>query len=276
MSRRLMADGKTGKVAIMRQGSRDAFENPKDNLGKIHFHSDLDYMGIVQQMFIANVAFPARQGSIEEVKSTSKGGGFFGGKHSHTTTYYYPRAQSGIAYYYLGDIVGDIDGPMLGFRDGNMPLTSIPIYQNTYNWKGSNYQAWRSVSIGLDGSKIMMKETWYSMGADLPAQSVNDIRIVKFNMMTGANLPDNRTLYITPNVFIASKGKLDSRNRYVKRSDNGPYWVYYGRTMNTDNGGGRWVYPIVNNGVVQNAYLEEGGYQSDTPFYAPLPTGIAV
>lgn len=276
MSRRLMADGVTGKVAIMRQGSRDAFENPKDNLDKIHFHSDLDYMGIVQQMFIANVAFPARKGSIEEVKSSSKGGGFFGGKHSHTTTYYYPRAQSGIAYYYLGDIVGDIDGPMLGFRDGNMPLTSIPIYQNTYNWKGSNYQAWRSVSIGLDGSKIMMKETWYSMGADLPAQSVDDIRIVKFNMMTGANLPDNRTLYITPNVFIASKGKLDSRNRYVKRSPVGPYWVYYGRTMNTDNGGGRWVYPVVNNGVVQNAYLEEGGYQSDTPFYAPLPTGIAV
>lgn len=274
MSRRLMADGVTGKVAIMREGSRDAFENPKDNLGKIHFHSDLDYMGIVQQLFIANVAFPARQGSIEKVESSEKGGGFFG--KSHTKTFYYPRAQSGIVYYYLGDIVGDIDGPMLGFRDGNTPLTAIPIYQNTYNSKGSNYQAWRSVSIGLDGSKIMMKETWYSMGADLPAQSVNDIRIVKFNMMTGANLPDNRTLYITPNLFIASKGKLDSRNRYVKRSDAGPYWVYYGRTMNTDNGGGRWVYPVVVNGQVQNAYMEEGGYQSDTPFYARPPTGIAV
>lgn len=275
MSRRLMADGVTGKVAIMQQGSRDAFKNPKDNLSKIHFHSDLDYMGIVQQLFIANVAFPARQGSIETVKVSSKGGGFFG-KGTKKKKYYYPRPQSGIAYYYLGDIVGDLDGPMLGFRDGAIPLTSIPIYQNTYNSKGSNYQAWRSVSLGLDGSRIMMKETWYSMGADLPAQSVNDIRIVKFNMMTGANLPDNRTLYITPDVFIASKGKLDSRNRYVKRSATGPYWVYYGRTMNSDNGGCRWVYPVISNGKVQNVYLEEGGYSSTSAFYANLPTGIAV
>ena len=274
MSRRLMADGVTGKVAIMRQGSRDAFENPKENLDKIHFHSDLDYMGIVQQMFIANVAFPARAGIVIEVESTSKGSGVFG--KSTTKTSYYPKAQSGIAYYYIGDIVGDIDGPMLGFRNGNTPLTSIPIFQTSYDSKGSNYQGWRSVSLGLDGSRIVIKETWYSMGVDLPAQSVDDIRIVKFNMMTGANLPDNRTLYITPSVFIASKGKLDSRNRYVKRSPTGPYWVYSGRIMNTDNGGGRWVYPVVVNNVVQNAYMEEGGYQSDTLFYSALPTGIAV
>ncbi len=276
MSRRLMADGVTGKVAIMREGSRDAFENPKKNLNKIHFHSDLDYLGVVQQLFIANVAFPQVTGITEVVESKSKGGGFFGGKHSHTDRFYYPQIQNGIRYYYLGDIVGDIDGPMLGFRDGTTPLTAIPIYNASYQQHGSSYQAWRAVSLGLDGSKIMMKETWYSMGADIPAQSVNDIRIVKFNMMTGANLPDNRTLFISPDRFIASKGKLDSRNRYVQRSDTGPYWVYYGRTMNTDNGGGRWVYPVLSNGQVQNAYLEEGGYRSDDPFYCDLPTGIAV
>lgn len=275
MSRRLMADGVTGKVAIMREGSRDAFENPKDNLSKIHFHSDLDYLGIVQQMVIANVAFPKITGKIGSYTTTSKGGGFLG-KGSHSKTYYYPMLQSGQNSYNIGTIVGDVDGPMLAFRDDVMPLTMIPIFQSNYVKDGSNYTGWRQVSIGLSGNNVIVQEDWYSLGVDIPEQSINNIRIVKFNMMVGANLPDNRTLYITPQVFIASKGKLDSRNRYVRRSTTGPYWVYYGRTMNSENGGGRWVYPVVNGGVVQNAYLEENGYRSDTPFYAPLPTGIAV
>ncbi len=275
MSRRLMADGKTGKVAIMREGSRDAFENPKDNLTKIHFHSDLDYLGIVQQLNIDSVAFPARTGAIRTVEVKSKSGGFFG-KGTKTKRYHYPMVTSGINYYYVGDVVGDLDGPMLGFRDNVMPLTLTPIFQTTYLKDGNTYCGWRNVSIGLDGSRIVVKETWYSLGVDLPAQSINNIKIVKFNMMVGANLPASQTLLITPTQFIASKGKLNSANRYVQRSTVGPYWVYSGRTMNSENGGGRWVYPIVNNGVVQNAYMEENGYQSDTPFYAKLPIGISV
>ena len=46
--------------------------------------------------------------------------------------------------------------------------------------------------------------------------------------------------------------------------------------MNSDNGGCRWVYPVISNGKVQNVYLEEGGYSSTSAFYANLPTGIAV
>lgn len=275
MSRRLMADGVTGKVAIMREGSRDAFENPKDNLSKIHFHSDLDYMGIVQQLFIANVSFPAVAGLINSYTTGGGKGGVFK-KHSSSKTYYYPGLKSGQNIYRIGTIVGDVDGPMLAFRDNVIPLTMIPIFQSAYTKDGSNYLGWRQVSLGLSGNDIIIKESWYSLGVDLPAQSINNIRIVKFNMMTGANLTDNRTLLITPDLFIASKGKLDSRNRYVKRSATGPYWVYYGRTMNSENGGGRWVYPIVNNGVVSNGYLEENGYSSTTSFYAPTPTGIAV
>lgn len=274
MSRRLMADGVTGKVAIMREGSRDAFENPKDNLSKIHFHSDLDYLGIVQQLFLANVAFPAIPGKIGSYTTTSKGG--FLGSKSSSKTYYYPMLQSGQNTYIVGSIVGDTDGPMLAFRDDVVPLTMIPIFQTNYVKDGSNHTGWRQVSIGLNGNDIVVQEDWYSLGVDIPEQSINNIRIVKFNMMVGANLPDNRTLLITPNLFIASKGKLDSRNRYIRRSATGPYWVYYGRTMNSENGGGRWVYPIINGGDVQNAYLEENDYRSDTAFYAPLPTGIAV
>lgn len=275
MSRRLMADGVTGKVAIMRQGSRDAFENPKDNLGKIHFHSDLDYLGIVQQIIIDSVAFPARKGLIETVEVSSKGGGFLG-KGSKTKRYYYPMVSSGINYYYVGDVVGDLDGPMIGFRDGVMPMTMTPTFQTTFFKDGNAYFGWRNVTLGLDGSRIVVKETWYSLGVDIPAQSINNIKIVKFNMMVGANLPASQTLLISPTKFIASKGKLNSSNRYVQRSINGPYWLYPGKTMNSENGGGRWVYPIVNNGVVQNAYMEENGYKSDTPFYAGLPTGISV
>ena len=275
MTRRLMADGNTGKVAIMREGSRDTFENPKENLSKIHFHSDLDYMGIVQQILVANVAFPKITGKINSYTSSSKGGGFLG-KGTSTKTYYYPALQSGKNLYVIGSIVGDIDGPMLAFRDDVVPLTMIPIFQSNYIKDGSNYTGWRQVSIGLDGNNIVVQEDWYSLGVDIPEQSINNIKIVKFNMMTGANLPATQTLLISPTLFIASRGKLDSRNRYIQRSATGPYWVYYGRTMNSENGGGRWVYPIINNGVVTNAYMEENGYASDTPFYAPPPTGIAV
>lgn len=257
-----MADGVTGKVAIMQSGSRAAFENPKDNLSKIHFHSDLDYMGIVQQLFISRISFPRRYNQRRTVEAGSK-------KGKGGWTYEVAVPVSGTQYYNIGTLVGDIDGPLLAFKDNFTPMTSLPIWSVT----NGNTFSMRSIALIVQGQNIILCEKWFTLWEDIPEQSIDNIKIVKFNMMLGANLTSTKTLEITPTRFIASRGKLDSQNRYVHRSSTGPYFMFYGPTMNCDNGGGQWA-QVDGNGNV--SYVQENGYQSNTAFYTDKPIGLSI
>lgn len=51
------------------------------------------------------------------------------------------------------------------------------------------------------------------------------------------------TIYISPNRFIASAGKLDSTVRYLRRSPTPDFYLAAGRTMDVSNGGARYVAP---------------------------------
>lgn len=256
MAKRLMADGKTGKVCIMEGGSRSVFENPRDNLNKVHFHSDLDYLTIVQQMTIAGLSMPAVAKKFDAYTVDSK-------KGKGSDTYYVPHFQSGTRYYNLGTLVGDPDGPILGFM-GNQPLASFPLFWRT----SGDYNAFRTVSLVRRGSEVWLSENWMNLGLDIPEQTIADIKIVKFNLMSDSNPNSNYKLMIKPDRFIASGGKLDSAARYVKKMDAGaPFAMYYGRTMDCSNGGGRWW-------TANGTPIDENGYDGD--YIAPPPIGITV
>lgn len=240
-----MADGNTGRVAIMEGGSRDVFENPLDNLSKVHFHSDLDYLTIVQQIDIPFFSMPAIAGASDTYKIKSK-------KSKGSSTYYtIPRYQGGTRYYNLGAIIGDVDGPILGF-EGNAPLASYPLY---FYSQGVN-MAMRTISLVKRDGVIWLAETWLNLGRDIPAQTINNVKIVKFNLMSDHNPNSPYKLMITPERFIASGGKLDSRARYVKRVPPGKPVAFYmngGRMMDTVNGGARWW-------RADGTYIDENGY----------------
>lgn len=268
MARRLIADGNTGRVAIMKEGSRDAFMNPKDNLSKIHFHSDLDYLGIVQQVFAPAIALPFVGG--ERFAVTYKEKNSWG--KSKEKTKWFPYMKSGLGKYVLGDIVGDLEGPIIAFR-GNSPMNMAPVYTNQWMQDGNAYFARRSVSVCVEGSRIILLDSWISCGVDLPSISVGDIRVAKFNLMVGANLPSNKTLHIDPTRFIASRGKLDSRNRYVYKAPYGPLWLFTGKTMAFGyDGGMKWATCDSAGNV---GYIYSDNYTEPTPpFYAKNPTGV--
>lgn len=269
MARRLIADGNTGRVAIMKEGSRDALVNPKDNLSKIHFHSDLDYLAIVQQVFAPAIALPAIRGEQFTVTWKEKGGLFKGDK---THTEYFPKLKSGVGKYVIGDIVGDVDGPIIAFR-GNSPMNLMPVHMSSWSQNGNSYYSERTVTICVEGGKIILLDTWTSCGASIPAITIGDVRLAKFNLMTGANLTSNKTLEITPTRFIASRGKLDSRNRYVYRAPGGPLWLFTGKTLNVGYDGGlKWATCDAYGNV---SYVTANGYIEPTPpFYAKNPTGV--
>ena len=256
MARRLVADGVTGKVAIMEGGSRDVFENPTKNLDKIHFHSDLSYLSIIQQINLPGITLPAVTGQWRSVKVGGKKGGSKGSKRRDI-----PSQTGGTRYHNIGTLLGDPDGPTLGWAEGR-PLNSLVLFNTTYRRDNSIWNAYRTVSLCRQGSALILVENWYSVGADIPQQTLSDINIVKFNLMSDQNPNSQYKLFITPERFIASGGKLDSATRYVKRSPTGPYFLFPGRTMDAANAGGRWA-------NIDGTYLEEGGYVGDWELSAP-------
>lgn len=66
MSKRLLANGNTGLVSISEPDADVA--NPLSNLGKIYFHSDLDYL-FVRQTIVGSLALPFRQANGSDASS---------------------------------------------------------------------------------------------------------------------------------------------------------------------------------------------------------------
>lgn len=258
MSKRLMADGTTGKVCIMEGGSRTVFNAPRDNLDKIFFHSDLDYLTIVQQINLAYVSVPAVEAAFTQYSIKNK-------KSKGHTTYTVPKFISGSNLYNLGSIVGDPDGPILGFMD-SQPLATYPLYWETQ----PNKLAFRTVSLVIQGSQVYLAENWMSLGLPVPEQTIQNVKIVKFNLMSDNNPNSQYKLLIKPDRFIASGGKLDSAARYVHKVDQGlpaPYSMYYKRTMDCRNGGCRWW-------LADGSYVDENDYNG--AYFAPAPVGIEI
>ena len=218
MARTLHADGTTGKVYIYQGDAPPAtYAAPTAaQLGDLHFHSDLSYLGNTQ-VLEATITHPERLRS----SSSSKWGG---------TTY---RAQQGTQSYVLGTNTLGAIRPAVAFYNGaQMPAGTVVHLLG---------QSVRAVSLMITASQIRLFETWLTFDDSLPAIS-RTYRIFLFQtLFTGAGAT---SIHIAPGAFTAGFGKLSTSYRYLRRADSAPdAFVTAARTADVQSGGIKVVLP---------------------------------
>jgi hypothetical protein len=222
MSKTLHADGNTGKVFIYKNDlDPSVYENPSPaQLGDLHFHSDLSYLGNTQ-------IIEATVNHTERVRSSqsSKWGG---------TTY---RSLQGTQTYLLGPNTLGAVRPAVVFHNGNQMAAGTVVH--------SVGQSVRAVSVIVTATEIRLFENWLTFDDTLPAVA-RTYRIHLFQTLFSPN--GNTSIRIEPGLFTAGFGKLSSAYRYLRKAPSNPdFFVAAGRTADVQGGGLKVVQP---NGVV--------------------------
>jgi len=218
MSRTLHADGSTGKVFIYKgDAAPSVYASPSAaQLGDLHFHSDLSYLGNTQ-VLEATVTHPERVRS----SSSSKWGG---------TTY---RTRQGTQSFVLGtNTLGAIRPAVAFYGSAQMPAGTV-VHKIG--------QSVRAVSLIVTASQIRLFENWLTFDDSLPAIS-RTYRIYLFQtLFTGFG---NTSIAIEPGAFTAGFGKLSTSYRYLRRAKAAPdLFVTAGRTADVQSGGVKVVLP---------------------------------
>lgn len=227
--RRLIADGTDGRIAILTGSSRLAFDDPVNSLGEVLFHSELDYLRVEQQLTVT-VTLPSRFATFTE-------------RGKKKNTYMVPDRIEGDALYPLSTVAGGVDAAMAVFTPSGEMLGAtslvgeVNVSPEAALSNSGGAQGFRMLSTYIsDAGQILVRERYLIFGADLPGASIT-LRVVKFSNLTGPDPNIPYTLRITPNEVIASQGKLNSNNRYVRAIPApAPYAFVYGRTMDVRNG----------------------------------------
>ena len=220
MARTLHADGTTGKVYIYNNDAAPStYETPTGpQLGDLHFHSDLSYLGNAQVIDVT-LTHPERTRS----SSTSKG--LFG-----STTWYNPR-QGTQSY----DLASHSFGRVVPF---------IPFYGAAQMPSGTAVQqvgeSARAVSIYVTGTAIRAFENWVTFDDTLPAIT-RRYRVFLFETLFSPS--GNESIRIEPNVFRAGFGKLSTTYRYLRESATPDVFVTAGQTADVQSGGLKVVLP---------------------------------
>jgi hypothetical protein len=218
MARTLHVDGNSGKAFIYKgDAAPSIYASPAaTQLGDLHFHSDLSYLGNTQ-VLEATITHPERVRS----SSSSKWGG---------TTY---RTRQGAQSYVLGtNTLGVIRPAVAFYGDAQMPAGTVVHKLG---------QSVRAVSIVVTASQIRLYENWLTFDDSLPAVS-RTYRIYLFQtLFTGAG---NTSIRIAPGEYSAGFGKLSTSYRYLRRADSTPdAFVTAGRTADVQSGGIKVVLP---------------------------------
>ena len=218
MTRTLHADGTTGKAYIYKGGADPAtYATPTPaQLGDLHFHSDLSYLGNTQ-VLEATVIHPERVRS----SSSSKWGG---------TSY---RTRQGSQSFVLGtNTLGTIRPAVAFFGSAQMPAGTVVHKVG---------QSVRAVSLMVTASQIRLFENWLTFDDTLPAVS-RTYRIFLFQtLFTGSG---NTSIQIAPGAFTAGFGKLSTSYRYLRRADSAPdAFVTAAPTADVQGGGLKVVLP---------------------------------
>jgi len=218
MARTLHADGTTGKVYIYKgEAEPAAYANPTSTqLGDLHFHSDLSYLGNTQ-VLEATITHPERVRS----SSSSKWGG---------TTY---RAQQGTQTHVLGPNSLGVLRPAVAFYAGAQMPAGTVVHKLG--------QSVRAVSMMITPTQIRLFENWLTFDDSLPAVS-RSYRIFLFQTLFAGS--GNTSIHIAPGAFTAGFGKLSTAYRYLRRADSAPdAFVTSGRTADVQGGGIKVVLP---------------------------------
>jgi len=218
MARTLHVDGNSGKAYIYKGEVAPAtYANPSaTQLGDLHFHSDLSYLGNTQ-VLEATITHPERVRS----SSSSKWGG---------TTY---RTRQGTQSFVLGtNTLGTISPAVAFFGSAQMPAGTVVHKVG---------QSVRAVSIMVTASQIRLFENWLTFDDTLPAVSRTYRIFVLQTLFTGSG---NTSIAIAPGTFTAGFGKLSTSYRYLRRATAAPdLFVTAGRTADVQSGGVKVVLP---------------------------------
>lgn len=220
MPRTLHANGNTGKVYIYNNDEDPStYASPASNqLGDLHFHSDLSYLGNTQ-VFEATITHPERTRS----SSTSKG--LFG-----SNTYYNP--QQGTQTYELGNNPLGVIVPFVVFYNGAQLPAGTAIQQSG--------ESARAVSVYVTTTKIQLFENWVTFDNTLGAVS-RTYKVYLFQtLFSGVG---SESIRIEPNLFRAGFGKLSTDYRYIRSSDAPDLYVTAGKTADVQGGGLKVVLP---------------------------------
>ena len=220
MARTLHADGTTGKVYIYNNAAAPStYETPTGpQLGDLHFHSDLSYLGNAQAIDVT-LTHPERTRS----SSTSKG--LFG-----STTWYNPRQGTetfDLASHGFGRVV-----PFIPFY-GSSQMPSGTVVQQVG-------ESARAVSIYLTNTAIRAFETWVTFDDTLPAIT-RRYRVFLFETLFSPS--GNESIRIEPTLFQAGFGKLSTAYRYLRESAVPDVFVTAGKTADVQSGGLKVVLP---------------------------------
>jgi len=214
----LHADGSTGKVFIYKgDAAPSVYASPSAaQLGDLHFHSDLSYLGNTQ-VLEATVTHPERVRS----SSSSKWGG---------TTY---RTRQGTQSFVLGtNTLGTIRPAVAFFGSAQMPAGTVVHKVG---------QSVRAVSIMVTASQIRLFENWLTFDDTLPAVS-RTYRVFVFQTLFAGS--GTTSIRIAPGAFTAGFGKLSTSYRYLRRATAAPdLFVTAGRTADVQSGGVKVVLP---------------------------------
>jgi len=229
MSRTLHADGTTGKVFIYKGDADPAsFASPTPaQLGDLHFHSDLSYLGNTQ-VLEATITHPERVRS----SSSSKWGG---------TTY---RTSQGTQSFVLGtNTLGTIRPAVAFYGSAQMPAGTVVHKVG---------QSVRAVSLIVAASQIRLFENWLTFDDTLPAVS-RTYRIFVFQTLFAGS--GTTSIAIAPGAFTAGFGKLSTSYRYLRRTDTAPdAFVTAARTADVQGGGIKVVLPDGTSPVQSDTY----------------------
>lgn len=225
MARTLHANGNTGKVYIYNNDADPStYATPASNqLGDLHFHSDLSYLGNTQ-VIQATVSHPQRTRSSSTAKLFGVLGGFFG------TTHYNP--QQGTQTYELGNNTFGFVPPFVVFYSGAQLPAGTVVQQAG--------ESARAVSVYVTATKIQLFENWVTFDDTLGAVT-RTYKIYLFQtLFSGVG---NESIRIEPTLFRAGFGKLSTDYRYIRASGSPDLYVTAGKTADVSGGGLKVVLP---------------------------------
>lgn len=228
MVKTLHADGVTGKVYIYNSGVAPAtYATPTAaQLGDLHFHSDLSYLGNAQ-VLQATVTHP------EHVRSSSsnKSGSWF-------------NPLQGTQTYVLGANALGAVRPFVPFYQG-VQMPSGTVIQQVG-------QSVRAVSVIMNATNISLYENWVTFDDTLPATTSSYKIYIFQTLFTGAG---NVSIQAQPTSFTAGFGKLSTSYRYLRRNNVTPdFYVGAGKTADAQGGGIKVVLSDGSNPLTHSTY----------------------
>ena len=223
IKRKLKADGTTGTVAIYTVEDTliddDPFTDPLNNLDRVEFHSDLDYLAI-SSIQTGTLSLPTRTGTTPQ-------------------TVRHDLFAHGLGYQPM--VLGHIDG----FEGYNTPLLgTTPIFM-TSDVPAAHGIRLRSLQLGSDNTDVYIHE--YVMKADtgytFPAIDI-DWRVMvttrNLDLSTGNNntVSHPSNLYISPSRVVFGQGKFDTDRSHIKKVSTGGFPVCIGPSVAIVQSGG--------------------------------------